>query len=297
MEVSMNTISTSLDLKQSTKDLYEQGITNLPGILPVSWADELDEDVGQQFIDALKVEGGEGVAFRGWSRFYIELYPERLRGFVEMITHPAIVEVSREILTDQYQIVELGADIPLPGAPEQPPHRDFPLPDPTRLHGRLTSLCFNASTVDVTPSMGPFNIAPGTHFDDGSSFNKEMFPVGEQKEVYNQKMVTRLAKRGSVSVRSGLTIHRGSKNNGRMRPVIILGVVSPEDRAHSATVIERPEAYSPPTLKVSQAFYDSLDSSLKQHLSCEIVADTTANLPPLKTPHSIEGLVMGKAPM
>jgi hypothetical protein len=53
----------------------------------------------------------------------------------------------------------------------------------------------------------------------------------------------------------------------------------------------------PPTLKVSQAFYDSLDDALKQHLSCEIVADSTANLPPLKTPHSIEGLVMGKAPM
>jgi hypothetical protein len=82
-----------------------------------------------------------------------------------------------------------------------------------------------------------------------------------------------------------------------MRPVIILGVVSLEDRAHSATLIERPADYIAPTLKMSQAFYDSLDDALKQHLSCEIVADTTANLPPLKTPHSIEGLVMGKAPM
>lgn len=293
----MNTVATNLDFKQLTTEIYENGIANLPGILPVRWADELDEDVGLQFLDALKVAGGEGVAFRGWSRFYIELYPERMRGFVEMVTHPAVVELSREVLGDQYEIVELGADIPLPGAPDQPPHRDFPLPDPTRLHRRLTSLCFNASTVDVTPSMGPFNIAPGTHFDDGSGFNKEMFPVGEQKEAYNQKMTARLARRGSVSARSGLTIHRGSKNNDRMRPVIILGVVSLEDRAHSATVLERPEDYSPPTLKVSQAFYDSLDSSLKEHLSCEIVADTTANLPPLKTPHSIEGLVMGKAPM
>jgi hypothetical protein len=82
-----------------------------------------------------------------------------------------------------------------------------------------------------------------------------------------------------------------------MRPFHILGVVSPEDRAHSATVIERPADYQPPALKMSQAFYDSLDDALKQHLGCEIVADTTANLPPLKTPHSIEGLVMGKAPM
>lgn len=293
----MSVLTQTLDFKQLSKDIYEHGITSLPGILPVQWADELDEDVGLQFLDALRIEGGEGVAFRGWSRFYIELYPERLRGFLEFVTNPAVVELSREVLGDQYQIVELGADIPLPGAPDQPPHRDFPLPEPTRLHRRLTSLCFNASTVDVTPSMGPFNIAPGTHFDDGSDFNKEMFPVGEKKETYNQKMVARLAKRGSVSVRSGLTIHRGSKNNDRMRPVIILGVVSTEDRAHSATVLDRPADYAPPTLKMSQAFYDSLDDTLKQHLSCEIVADTTASLPPLKTPHSIEGLVMGKAPM
>ncbi|HEX5809573.1 MAG TPA: phytanoyl-CoA dioxygenase family protein [Anaerolineales bacterium] len=293
----MSALATSLDIKQLSQELYEHGITNLPGILPVKWADELDEDVGLQFLDALKIEGGEGVAFRGWSRYYIEMYPERLRGFVELVTHPAIVDLSREMLTDEYEIVELGADIPLPGAPDQPPHRDFPLPEPTRLHRRLTSLCFNASTVDVTPSMGPFHIAPGTHLDDGADFVKEMFPVGEKKEAYNQRMVPRLAKRGSVSARSGLTLHRGSTNNDRMRPVIILGVVSREDRAHSATTLERPADYIPPTLKMSQAFYDSLDEALKQHLSCEIVADVTANLPPLKTPHSIEGLVMGKAPM
>jgi hypothetical protein len=293
----MSALATTLDFKQLSKDIYEQGITSLPNLLPVRWADELDEDVGLQFIDALKIEGGEGVAFRGWSRYYIELYPERLRGFVELVSNPAVIELSRGVLGDQYQIVELGADIPLPGAPDQPPHRDFPLPDPTRLHGRLTSLCFNASTVDVTPSMGPFNIAPGTHLDDGSDFVKEMFPVGEKKQAYNQRMEARLAKRGSLSVRSGLTIHRGSQNNDRMRPVIILGVVSLEDRAHSATILDRPADYVAPTLKMSQAFYDSLDETLKQHLSCEIVADTTTNLPPLKTPHSIEGLVMGKAPM
>src|SRR5215208_3792106 len=263
----MSALATSLDVKQLSKDIYEHGIANLPDILPVQWADELDEDVGLQFIEALKIKGGEGVAFRGWSRFYIELYPEHLRGFTEFVKHPAVVELSREVLGDRYEIVELGADIPLPGAPDQPPHRDFPIPEPTRLYQRLTSLCFNASTVDVTPAMGPFHIAPGTHFDDGSDFVKDMFPVGEKKEAYNQRMIPRLARRGSVSARSGLTIHRGSKNNDRMRPVIILGVVSVEDRAHSATIIDRPADYAAPTLKMSQAYYDSLDDALKQHLS------------------------------
>ncbi len=296
MQASIST-ATGLDFRKLCDDVYEKGITSLPNILPVRWADELDEDMALQFLKALAIENGEGVAFRGWSRYYIELYPERLRGFVELVTNPAIVGLSREMLGDDYEIVELGADIPLPGAPEQPPHRDFPMPEPTRLHRRLTSLAFNASSVDVTPEMGPFNIAPGTHFDDGSDFVKEMFPIGEKKQEYNQRMEARLAKRGSVSARSGLTLHKGSQNNGRMRQVLILGVVSREDRAHSATTQELAPDYIAPTLKMSQEFYDSLDDTLRSHLRYEIVADTAANLPPLKTPHSIEGLVMGGAPM
>jgi hypothetical protein len=293
----MNPTATNFDFEHLRIDVYEHGITNLPDVLPVQWADEADKDVSLQFLAALKIENGQGVAFRGWSRYYIELYPERLRGFIAFVTNPAVVGLSRQILGDRYEIVELGADIALPGAPDQPPHRDFPLPEPTRRYRRLTSLAFNTSTVDVTPAMGPFHVAPGTHFDDEPDLVHGMFPVGEKKEAYNQRMLPRLAKRGSVSARSGLTIHRGSHSRGRIRPVIILGVVSPEDRAHSATTIDLPSDYSAPTLKVSQAFYDSLDADLKQRLRCEIVADTIANLPPLKTPHTIEGLVMGNAPV
>ena len=293
----LTTTATGLDVEQLANEVYDKGIVGLPNILPVPWADELDEDMTLQFMKALQVEHGEGVAFRGWNRYYIELYPERLRGFLALVTNPAIVELSRHMLGDDYQIVELGADIPLPGAPEQPPHRDFPMPEPTRLHRRLTSLAFNASSIDVTPELGPFNIAPGTHFDAGSDFVQEMFPIGATKEEYNRRMEPRFAKRGGVSARSGLTLHKGSQNNGRMRPVLILGVVSVEDRAHSRTPLELDVDYIAPSLKMSQAYYDRLDDSLKEHLRVEIIADTTDNLPPLKTPHSIEGLVMGKAPM
>ncbi len=293
----LTTTAIDLDVEKLSKEIYDKGIVGLPNILPVPWADVLDEDMSLQFMKALQVEHGEGVAFRGWNRYYIELYPERLRGFLALVTNPVIVELSRHMLGDDYQIVELGADIPLPGAPEQPPHRDFPMPEPTQLHRRLTSLAFNASSIDVTPELGPFNIAPGTHLDDGSDFVKEMFPIGAKKEEYNRRMEPRFAKRGSVSARSGLTLHKGSQNNGRMRPVLILGVVSLEDRAHSRTPLELDADYIAPSLKMSQAYYDRLDDSLKERLRVEIVADTTDNLPPLKTPHSIEGLVMGKAPM
>jgi hypothetical protein len=289
--------ATGLDVAKLIEDIYRDGIVSLPNILPVSWADQLDEDLGQHFLQALKVDRGEGVAFRGWSRYYIELFPERISGFLEWITNPAIVALNRQMLGENYEIVELGADIPLPGAPEQPPHRDFPLPEPTRLHRRLTSLAYNASSVDVTPEMGPFNVAPGTHFDDGTEFKEGMFPVGELRAKYIERMVPRLAKRGSVSARSGLTLHRGTLNNGRLRPVAILGVVSQEDRAHSKTTVELLPGYVAPTLKMSRQYFDSLPDEIKVHIRCEVVAETDRDLPALKTHHGIEGLMMGKAPM
>jgi hypothetical protein len=144
--------------------------------------------------------------------------------------------------------------------------------------------------------MGPFNIAPGTHFDSGDGFVSGMFPVGAERERYAGAMVERVARRGSASVRSGLTLHRGTLNRGRMRQVVIFGVVSPEDRAHPEPAIELPSDYVPPTLKMSQEYHDSLDASLRERLSSEIVCERTSELPPLKTPHSIEGLVMGQAP-
>jgi hypothetical protein len=66
------TAATGLDFKQLSRDIYENGIANLPDVLPAAWADELDEDIDLQFLKALKIEGGAGVAFRGWNRYYAD---------------------------------------------------------------------------------------------------------------------------------------------------------------------------------------------------------------------------------
>ena len=79
--------------------------------------------------------------------------------------------------------------------------------------------------------------------------------------------------------------------------MVIMGVVSPEDRAHSETTLELAPDYQPPTLKMSQEYYSSLDDHFRRRLRVEIVADRTKDLPPLETRHLIEGLVMGKAPV
>jgi len=54
----------------------------------------------------------------------------------------------------RYKIVEIGFDVPGPGALNQPWHRDYSARE--LLGRRLSSLAFNVTTVDVYENMGPF---------------------------------------------------------------------------------------------------------------------------------------------
>lgn len=272
--------------------IYRDGIVGVPNLLPTRWADQLDTDLKAEFMSALSHNGG--VAPRGWNRFYFEPYPERVRGFLDLITHPLIVDLGTRMFGDNYAIVELGCDLPLPGAINQPWHRDFPMPQETR-EGWLTSIAINASSVDVAPDMGPFQVVPGTQFEPGDDFDGGMFPPESRTEEYNSRMESRLGTRGSVSIRSGLTIHRGSRssNRSRVRPVAIVGIVSPEDRA----VVKRlanPDDPDVPRLRVSRRYAESLPREVIRHLSYEVVAETERELPPHFTHHTFEGLKMAE---
>lgn len=273
--------------------LQTDGIVGIPDLLPPEWADELDQDLKREFMTALGVPGG--TAPRGWNRFYFEPYPERLRGFLALASHPVIDAISRELFGDEYRIVELGCDVPLPGAVDQPWHRDFPMPPETRDEKRLTSICVNASSVDVTPEMGPFQIVPGTHLDPGDGFDGGMFPDPSRNAELEARMQTRLGRRGAVSLRSGLCLHRGSRssNRSRLRPVAILGIVSPDDRAVKDR-LARPEDDTVCRLRLSEQFLRSLPATLVRHLSYEVVADAPERLPPHFTHHTFEGLKMSE---
>lgn len=286
------TSPTQTDAAPLIDTIYRDGIVGVPNLLPVEWGDGLDRDLKAEFMAALSHAGG--TAPRGWNRFYFEPYPERVHGFLDLIAHPLIVELSTRMFGDGYAIVELGCDLPLPGAINQPWHRDFPMPVETR-EGRLTSIAINASSVDVTPDMGPFQVVPGTQFDPGDDFDGGMFPDESRYPEYDSRMESRLGSRGSISIRSGLTIHRGSRssNRSRVRPVAIVGIVSPEDRA----VVKRlanPDDPDVPRLRISRHYLDSLPEDVVRHLSYEVVADTERNLPPHFTHHTFEGLKMAE---
>lgn len=185
------------------------------------------------------------------------------------------------MLGPDYQIVEVGFDIPFPGAINQPWHRDFPSPPATRLQRRLTSLAFNVTTVDTTQDMGPFEIAPGTHWEPGDDFDHEMFPPKSSYQRYKSLAVRKMPQMGDIPARSALAIHRGTVNRSqKSRPVLVLGVDAP-----GAGNAEHHD------LAVTRDYWAVLPDQVRAHLDCPIVDKLT----PITQKHAIEGLVMGEA--
>jgi Phytanoyl-CoA dioxygenase (PhyH) len=260
--------------------LRREGITGQRGAFTTEWVDRLAEDVDVAFAEARNRP--RGAVGRGTKRYYVEIHPEQLRGFVDLVTHPWVTSVCEAVLGPDYTFVEVGFDVPLPGALDQPWHRDFAAPDATLVEHRYTSLAFNLTAVDTAEDMGPFEIAPGTQFDaPDERWKHGMFPPEELYGRYTERAERRYPRRGDVSARTALTLHRGTANTSRTaRPVLVLGAESRDaDKA-----IEH-------SLAVSRAYWDRLPEAVRRHLDCPVVDE----LVPIVQRHEIEGLVMGDA--
>lgn len=259
--------------------LYGDGIIALKGAFSRDWVERMREDIETLFADALSRPGG--AVGRGPKRYYVEVHPERIRGFTDLATHPWVTAVSEAVLGPDYRIVEIGFDVPGPGAEYQPWHRDFPAPEETLVGRRLNSLAFNITGVDVTEDMGPFEIAPGTQWDAPDGFEHGMFPPKSLYPRYDERAQRKMPKMGDISCRSALTIHRGTANrSNKSRPVLVLGV-----DARDARNAERHD------LQVTRPYFESLPPTLREHLTCRVVD----KLEPIVQEHTIEGLVMGEA--
>lgn len=142
---------------------------------------------------------------------------------------------------------------------------------------RITSLAFNLTGVDVSEDMGPFEVVPGTQWDDARGWKDEMFPPPELWPGFAERGVRKYPQMGDISCRSALTIHRGTAHHSPIaRPVLVLGVDAP-GAGHAALH----------DMMVTQDYHDALPQSVRDHLVCRI-AD---KLIPVTQKHDIEGLV------
>ena len=269
-------ITAPLTVADDVRALTRSGITARSAAFPVPWVDRLHDDVMTAFDEARSRE--DGAISRGPNRWYVEVHPEQLSGFVQLATHPWVTELCRAVLGPGYRIVEIGFDVPFGGAVDQPWHRDFRSPAATYRDRRITSLAFNLTTVDTTAEMGPFQIAPGTQYEAGQEWDHGMFPPRSEWSRFEEGSELRMPQRGDISARSALTIHRGTANrSSQARPVVILGVDgdAEHDERHDMTV--------------TREFWETVDADLREHLHARVVDE----LEPMLQRHTIEGLVMG----
>jgi hypothetical protein len=259
--------------------LMTDGITSLKGAFPPEWADRMREDIEAAFDEAINREGG--AVGRGPNRYYVEIHPEQLRGFLDIVSHPWFRTVCETVLGPDYKVLELGFDIPFAAAQNQPWHRDFPSPPETHEGRRLTSLAFNLTAVDTAEDMGPFEIAPGTQWEAGLDWDHQMFPPRDEWPRFESIAQRKYPKRGDISVRSALTLHRGTANHSeKSRPVLVVGVDAPgagHDEFHD--------------MAMTREFSDSIPEEIRAHLLGRVVD----RLEPIVQQHTIEGLVMGEA--
>ena len=142
---------------------------------------------------------------------------------------------------------------------------------------RLNSLAFNLTTIDTRPEHGPFEIAPGTQWDDIRGCKNDVFPPREQWQRYIDRAVPKLPQRGDMSARSALTIHRGTANrSNEARPVLVVGVDAPDatNTAHH-------------DMQVTATYHAAHPARVRDHLTARIVP----SLEVVVQHHIIEGLL------
>ncbi len=267
----------STDVAADVETLRTDGIVGKKGAFSRGFTEAMREDMMTAFWKAIQRPGG--AVGRGPRRWYVEIHPQEFGGFVELASHPWVIAMCTAALGPHYQIVEIGFDTPFQGAKNQPWHRDFPSPPQTYDGRQITSLAFNLTGVDVTEDMGPFEIAPGTLYDDGRGWKHEMFPEKDSWDRFASRGVKKYPQMGDISCRSALTVHRGTAHPSPIaRPVMVLGVDAPgagHDKLHD--------------LMVTQDYIDALPAIVRDHLVCRVVDE----LAPVTQKHDIEGLVMG----
>ena len=277
MSVQTQQVGRAEDIDAHADALYRDGITSTKGAFPRDWVERLREDMEAGFAEAIARPGG--TVPRGPQRWYIEMHPEDIRGFVDLVSHAWVRAMAEAVLGADYRIVEVGFDVPFKGAKDQPWHRDFASPVDTYQDRRITSLAFNLTGVDVTPEMGPFEIAPGSQWDDGRGWKHEMFPPRDEWPRYAALGERRFPRMGDISCRTALALHRGTEHASETsRPVLILGVVTGQ--------VANPDEHD---LEITRAFHASLPADVREHLLCRVVDELT----PLTQRHDIEGLEMG----
>src|SRR4051794_35341957 len=100
----------TFSIERDAQALQADGSTGLQGAFSRPWAEQMREDMMTAFWSA--IQRPRGAIGRGPRRWYVGIHPEELAGFVDLASHPWVTSLSERMLGPDYQIVELGFDVP-----------------------------------------------------------------------------------------------------------------------------------------------------------------------------------------
>ena len=85
--------------------LQRDGIVGKKGAFSRKWVERLNEDMMTAFWEAIQRPGG--AVGRGPRRWYVEVHPQAISGFIDIVTHPWINAMAEGVLGPDYEIVEI----------------------------------------------------------------------------------------------------------------------------------------------------------------------------------------------
>ena len=196
--------------------LYGDGIIGLQGRIHAC----VRRHAPRQTCSALFEEAWQcrdGAVPRGPSAGTSSSSPSGSDGFVEIVSHPWFVARLRGgARRTDYRIVEIGFDMPLPGAADQPWHRDFP--GDTRQYGRGAAELAGVQPDDRRHPAGarPVRDRAGHAVGRHPGRQGDMFPDRIRWDRSSRWRCRSAAARRHFGA-SGLTIHRGTANRSDER--------------------------------------------------------------------------------
>src|SRR5947209_12765261 len=91
------------NVTEDVPTLWRDGIIGKQGAFPREWVEQLREDMMTAFWEAIQRPGG--AVPRGPRRWYVEVHPQAISGFIDLVTHPWVAAMSEAVLGPDYQIV------------------------------------------------------------------------------------------------------------------------------------------------------------------------------------------------
>ncbi len=155
---------------------------------------------------------------RGAQRFYVTLPFAQPYADPQIYEDEDVLAIVEGLAGKDYVMCQLATDTPLLGSDYQDLHRDAPPLFPEwEIETPSFQLAVNFPLVDVTPELGPFEVARGTHM----VSKAEALRMLDQGEVKLEAICLAL---GDVMIRDVRGLHRGTPNRtDQPRPMVVIG--------------------------------------------------------------------------